>query len=239
VSSWRTLRDELRRLERLSPCPLELYPSLDSPHPPSRPIDIELAASATAVAADLHARFGDVVRLRVGLLNYPEDRAQPAGKSRKRSRRSQPYLTASGRPLAERYGLHLGLEDPANPPVIRSRYTAEVPVKVTNTSKVDRHLQTNGHLRTYVVDAEGTMVGSGYGLHHMALVVFSIRPDDSVSVPALIGTASMNVDLGYSIPPGNWDFIVELILGGDLWAPVTEEVTVWSNAIPFEIRPED
>jgi len=145
---------------------------------------------------------------------------------------------ASGRPPAERYGLHVGLEDPASPPVVRSGYTAEVPVRVTNSSTVERHLQTNGHLRTYVVDAEGTIVGSDYGLHHMALEVFSIRPNESVAVPALIGTASMSSELGYSLPTGDRHFIVEFILGGDLWAPATEEVTVWSNTIPFEIGPQ-
>ena len=239
VSSWAALQEELRRLERLSAVPLRSYPSLDSTHPPRRPVEIDLAAHATAVASDLHARFGDIVRLRVGLLPYPADRAQREAKRRKRSHRPQLFLVPSGRPPADRLGLHVGLEDPASPPVIGSGYSAEVRVKVTNRSTIERHLQTNGRLSTYVVDAEGTIVGSDYGFHTMALVVFSIRPHETVILPALIGTASMNVEMGYSIPPGDWNFTVELELGGDVWSPVTtEEVTVWSNALPFEIRQE-
>jgi hypothetical protein len=56
-----------------------------------------------------------------------------------------------------------------------------------------------------------------------------------VTVPALISTASLNADLGYSLPPGDWDFIVELVLGGTLGTARTKEVTVWSNTIPFEV----
>ena len=220
VSSWHALQEELQRLERLSPIPLRSYPSLDSPHSLRGPVEIDLAAHVTAVAAEIHARFGDMVR-------------------RRRSGRSEPVLMAGGRPLAERFGLHVGLEDRASPPVICAGHTEQAPVKVTNHSTVDRHLRSNGYLRAYVVDAEGTIVGSNYGLRNMSLVVFPVRRTESVTVPALISTASLNVDLGYSIPPGDWDFIVKLDLGGHLGTPRAEEVTVWSDTIPFEIRPED
>lgn len=238
MSSWHALQEELQRLVRLSPTPLRSYPGLDPPHSLRGPVEIDLAAHATAVAAELHARFGDLVRLRVGLLAYPENKAQLAGKRRKRSGGSRPFLMAGERPLAERLGLHVGLADRASPPVICSGHSEQVPVKVTNHSAVDRHLQSNGYLRAYVVDAEGTIVGSNYGFHTMSLVVFSARRNESVTVPALISTASLDIDLGYSIPPGDWGFIVKLVLGGHLRTPRAEEVTVWSNAIPFEIRAE-
>ena len=76
MSSWHALQEELQRLETLSPIPLRSYPSLDSARSPRGPVEIDLAAQAAAVAAELHARFGDMVRLRVGLLACPESRAQ-------------------------------------------------------------------------------------------------------------------------------------------------------------------
>jgi hypothetical protein len=109
-----------------------------------------------------------------------------------------------------------------------------VPLEITNRSEVDRHLHTNGVLQTYVVDPDGDIVGSYAGFQVMPLKVFTARAGESVQVPALLGTASLERELGFAVPPGPWAFVVELTLGGELWDHSAHKKTVtWSSPLPL------
>jgi hypothetical protein len=237
VASWLDLRQELRRLERRSPAALRSYPSLDVEQDPRGPFDIELVAHAEEVAAELHARYGDLVSLHVGLLPYPG----PEPDSTRRTGEGQPpvpWFLAEGRSDAQEYGLTVGLAGPSSPPRIRSGFAEEVLLAVSNRSGEARHLQTSGFLHTYVVDGSGTVVGCDDGLYHPTLEVLTVRPEETADVPSLVGTASMLPTLGYAVPPGDWHFVAELTLGRELDAVASsDEVTVWSGRLPLVVMP--
>jgi hypothetical protein len=196
----------------------------DSVGPADAPCTIELAAHAEHVAADLHARFGDMVELRVGLMAYPEPERFPP----------QSFADPAGRPGLAAHGLTVALAGP-QPPRIESGRSEQVELLVTNHSAVACHLQTNGVLQTYVVDSSGTVVGCFSGMQHMPLVVFTVEPDDSVAVPALLGTASLAPELGYAVPAGRWGFVARVELGGYLGSTSRKEVELWSEPLPLDV----
>jgi hypothetical protein len=238
VASWLDLRQELRRLERRSPAALRSYPSLDAKPDHQGPFDIELVAHAEEVAAELHARYGDLVTLHVGLLPYPG--SEPDLTNREGSQPPVPWFSAEGRSDAQEHGLTVGLADPSSPPRIRSGFAEEVLLEISNRSGEARHLQTSGFLDTYVVDASGTVVGCYDGLSHPTLVVLTIQAEETAHVPALVGTASMLPSLGYAVPPGDWHFVAELTLGRELDAlSSSDEITVWSGSLPMEVTPTE
>src|SRR5690242_7456168 len=70
MGTWQALREDLLRLEQVEPFVLVTYPDPRSAGA-SRPYSIALMADAEAVAADLHAKYGGNVELRVGALPYP------------------------------------------------------------------------------------------------------------------------------------------------------------------------
>ncbi len=234
VASWRDLQADLRRLERQSPPVLLSYPSTDPDEPTPRRCSIELTAYAEDVAADLYARYADLVDLHVGLLPYPGPHStlQQKGKRWRRPR----YFTAAGRALSSTWGITVELAEPASPPRISSGFAETVLLEVANRSEDDRHLQTNGVLQTYVVDATGNVIASYGGAQHLPLVVFTARAGEAIRVPALVGTASLVPELGYAVPPGTWAFVVELALGGDLYSSSPrEEAVVWSSPLPLQV----
>lgn len=70
LEAWELLRQDLLNLQDSGPDVLVSYPT---PEPGYRcpPVEIQLTADAEAVAANLHATYGDFVALRVGALPYP------------------------------------------------------------------------------------------------------------------------------------------------------------------------
>src|SRR4051812_9242715 len=232
MSSWRGLREALRLLESRSPPVLHACPNVDSQRPDRGPHRIELAAHAEEVAAALHARYADLVELHVGLLPYPG----PGRTSRPTGRKRRPrFFDAPRRVAAGTRGVAVALAEQAAPPRISSGSAATVLLHVANHSDVDHHLQTNGVLQTYVVDAGGTVIGGFDGLQPVPLIVFTARPGGSVQVPALLGTASSAPEMGYAVPPGTWGFIVELVLGADLGSSPSRDTVAWSEVLPLEV----
>ncbi|MFD3399233.1 hypothetical protein ACFWUU_01070 [Kribbella sp. NPDC058693] len=70
MAGWEGLRVDLRRLLGEAPEALVVLPDPDSERR-ERPIRIDLAAWATDIAAELKAKYGDVVELRVGAMTFP------------------------------------------------------------------------------------------------------------------------------------------------------------------------
>jgi hypothetical protein len=217
------LGEELRRLWTASPPVIQSCPDPDSVTSSRERCDIELAAHGVDVAAELHARYGELVRLRVGALRFPNP-----GPSRVKVADSP-----AGRTAASTHGLRVALPKGTAPPRIRSGFSDTVLVEVSNDSAVDCHLHTNRVLQTRVVDAGGTTVGRFTGMQQMPLKIYTVRPQETTEVPALVGTASVRPDLGWAVPPGPWGFIVELTLGGDLSHLRRKRINAWSVPLPL------
>ena len=223
MTPWQELGEELRRLWKVSPPVLQSSPDPDSVDSSRERWDIELAAHGVDVAAELHARYGKLVKLRVGALRFPNPRPSPP----------KAEDSPAGRTPAPIHGLRVALPEAEAPPRIRSGFSDTVLAEVSNDSLVDCHLHTNRVLQTRVVDAEGMIVGRFTGMQQLPLKIYTVRPQETVGVPALVGTASMRPELGWAVPPGPGGFIVNLTLGGDLSDLRRRRIELWSDPVPL------
>lgn len=223
MTPWQELGEELRRLWKMSPPVLLGSPDPDSVGSSRQRCDIQLAAHGVGVAAELHARYGKLVKLRVGALRFPNPRPP----------RPRTEDSPAGRTAAPTHGLRVALPEGEAPPRIQSGFSDTVLVEVSNDSAVDCHLHTNRVLQTRVVDAEGTVVGCFTGMQQMPLKIYTVRPQETVGIPALLGTASMRPELGWAVPPGPWGLIVNLTLGGDLPDLQRRRLELWSDPLPL------
>lgn len=195
AGGWDAVRGDLQRLRAESPCPLMSFPD---PSDASRepPYAVELAAWAEDVAAALHATYGELVTLRVGAMSYPD------------CTWGQPLLSRTiESDLAEAVGLVV-----TSPVALKvaSGHVLRQDLDVTNDSSVTFELHTGGHLDTRVVDDGGRLVGSYVGAVSAVLRKWRVAPGSTIQVPGLIGTASLDPELGYAVPPGEWQLVVLL-----------------------------
>lgn len=200
MSDWDRLRIELLDLLEKVPCGLSSFPDPNGRGPHDPPYQIGMAAWAVGAAESLHNQFGTTVELRLGFMPFPGPAREPR-LQRQRDHRSI---------RADSLDLHVEVDVPLT---VRSGHSTTAPVWVTNRSAERRVLQTNGHLRSRVVDEVGATVGAYAGAQTLALVQFSVEPGARAEVPVLIGTASIDPALGYAIPPGQWSIEVDLELG--------------------------
>jgi hypothetical protein len=199
LAAWEELRVELLRLRDTRPRVLLGYPMPD-PGYQRPPVDLRLAPGAAATAADLHARFGDFVSLRVGALAYPRESAPPPN----------PPATPNDLTPIDPSELTLVLDGPLT---IRTGDTATHHVLVTNLTDLDIGIETNGHLTaTIVAPGAGAPVGGHAGPQRLPLVIFTVEPTKTVRIPLLVGTASYRPELGYTVPPGTWQLTAPLRL---------------------------
>lgn len=195
MEGWDSLRVNLRRLLEESPGALVVLPDPDSERR-ERPIRIDLAAWATDIAEELHAKYGGLVALRVGAMTFPA--RQLVVNEHSRQLRGAP---------AELAGLDVRAETPLS---VRTGRSERKDVVVANRTDREQVLLTAGELGSRVTDGSGNVVGMFVGPHAMPRVGFSIEAHGSRSVPVLIGTASVVPELGYAVPPGQWNLVVSL-----------------------------
>jgi hypothetical protein len=191
LESWERLRGELLRLRDAQPRVLVGYP-MPNPGYHRPPVEIHLTPDAEATAADLHARFGDFVSLRVGALAYPPESAPPP---------NPPVASDDAAPV-DPAEFHVALDGPLT---IRTGGTTTHHLLVTNLTEADVGIETNGHLTATIVDPDtGVSVGGYAGAQRLPLVTFTAAPATTLRIPLLVGTASYRPALGYTVPPGAW-----------------------------------
>ncbi len=219
MSSWDDLKATLIELQRARPQPLISSPNPDvnpdgDGHSP--PFAITLAPWAVHVAQDLHERFGPDVSLVVGVLTFPDRRRRPAG--------AVADPTAAG-PELDPGELAVELEAPLS---VASGHTARSGLRITNRAAGPVVLLTNGALTAQVVDrASGAVVGGFAGWQTSPLVRFRVEPGQVATIPLLVGTASFEPKLGYTIPPGDWAVSAPINLEG--------RPTVRTPALPMTV----
>ncbi|WP_405069687.1 hypothetical protein OG558_08320 [Kribbella sp. NBC_01510] len=213
MAGWESLRVDLRRLRDESPGALVVFPAPDFERRERR-FRIDLAAWATDIAVMLNAKYGDVVDLRVGAMTFPARQLWVTDYSRQ----------LHGEP-AESAGLDV---QPLSPLTVRTGWYKHQDVLVTNRAAHEQVLLTAGDLTSAVTDSSGSVVGLYVGPHTMARVGFAIEPHQSRPVPVLIGTASVVPDLGYAVPPGQWQLVI---------APQTDNGNILTAPMEITITP--
>jgi hypothetical protein len=199
MATWDDLKVALFRLREESPEALAGYPDPrvdDDRHPP---FEIELAAWASDVAADLHRRFARDVVLVVGAMKYPSCTL----------RYPLPELPVV--PDVGTLELRVALDGPL---VVTSGHTERHGLLIHNASEQEVGIVTNRQVTAVVVDPEtGRLIGGFTGAQRLPRRVFFIAPGATELIPLVVGTASFVPDLGYAVPPGQWSLQVTLELG--------------------------
>jgi len=186
VSTWDDLKPALVLLRDARPQALRAYPDprVDEGRVP--PYHIELAAWAADAAADLHKHFGNDVELQVGFQQYPSGTLRG------------PAIT--------------NVQPRLLPDEIEASIEEDIEVQSGHDASVDMHLTNHGPeqivLHTVigqVIDlATNRVVGALAGMQSAMLVMFRVEPEETMSIPIVLGTASLDPQLGCAIPPGRW-----------------------------------
>ena len=192
------IEQELHRLMASSSRPLQGFSQLRDE--PGKPFAVHVKASALPVAAELHRRFGDAVRLFVGRLSFPDPYARPF---RLPPRPSLPIPD-------QRRDFRCTLDGPLT---VTSGRTARHALLVTALMSPPAIVKTNGGLTAHVVDpSNGRIVGGFSGSQTMPLVEFALRYRRPVRIPLLVGTTSFEPALGYTLPAGRCALTAEVSL---------------------------
>ena len=197
---WEVLRKKLIALRDEPDRPLRGYPDPRAEHVPSSPppYSVRLAAWAVDVAAQLDARFGTAIRLTVGFISFPAGTLDdPHGALRR-------MLVRTPTPLLdpEKDGFDLAV---AQPMEVGSGHDGRFELLVTDRGDAELGISTNGMITGLVVDPDtGEVVGGSRDPQIQPLISFTAAPGRSVTVPLLVGTASLRPTLGYAVPRGHW-----------------------------------
>lgn len=215
LAAWDGLRHDLDALADQRPHVLMMWPQTGTRYHRG-PVHIHLDASApgVAAAAQLHDRYGDFVALRVGALRYPPDPEQGRALSLRESR--------SRRDLVDPEEMTFSLDGTLS---VRSGESATHMLVLLNTSNHAITVETTGQLTGVVVDPKtGRTVGGVTGPATQPLIPFTAHPRQTVAIPLLVGTASFEPDLGYTVPAGAWQLFAALNLqdGRRLETPALE-----------------
>jgi len=101
--------------------------------------------------------------------------------------------------------------------VVRSGHTLRHGLLVSNLTRQELTIATNGQVTAVVVDPRtGQAVGGFAGFQTLAGVFFRVAARTTERIPLLIGTASFTPELGYILPSGSWGVQVPLDLAPDI-----------------------
>ena len=184
------LRAELERRFFSEPSPIasSIYDSDGIVH-------LDLRADGESVARDLHRRYGERVRLTVGSRPFPPEGAAPScpplhsGTGRR---------DLSARVLVEEPPRHPGEDGRAR---VILRNDAPVPVDVDTGEPQVGSVLARGTARVV-----GRYTGFVAGVGRSA----TLPPGGEIALDVVFGTASCDVDLGYALPPGEYDLVAEV-----------------------------
>ena len=166
-------------------------------------VNIRLRADQEDLAEKLHERYGAAVDLVVGSLHFPDaELFTPDGWSR-------PGKSRHPEPAEMPDGLYVSLDEEL---VVHSGGNLRSALRLHNQTQNEVVVTTNGQVTARVVDPRTRRGIGGYsGAQTLPLVRFHAPPGESVEIPLLVGTASVDPALGYAVPPGLW--AIEVTLG--------------------------
>ena len=155
-------------------------------------IDVGLRADGEPIAEQIRARYGDLVTIQVGLQAYPPGRV-PA-----------PDCATRARPIVAdpRFAATLRLASSS----VRSGEDFKATASVTNRSAAAAEFESGDPMTAFIYRAgtdqivgayDGGIGGVGAG--------GTLAPGESIDIGVLGGTASCLAELGYALPPGEYD----------------------------------
>ena len=202
------MRPYLTRLRDDPAAPLRSWPDPDGPAPNGPPFSIWLAAWAVDAAAELDHEFGPDIDMRVGFLRYP---LTSSGNMDIARRRAEEVLDSAGPtfPACPEWIM----ATPGEPLAVPSGHDRRTTLVVRNDGAEAFRIRTNGTVVATIVDpTTHRPVGGFAGAQTLALVTYELAPGGDTRLPLVVGTASLDPDLGFAVPPGPWAYIVELDL---------------------------
>jgi hypothetical protein len=196
-----TLVDELTELlDQLRDDPERPLLGSSDPRRNQPPFRVSLAPWAVDIATCLTARFGDAVTVEVGHLQYLT------------------RTPASIRPTALRHPLLNPLHTTVTAPAdlqLRSGHDLRSTIFIESLGEKPLVVRTNAIVQSVIVDpTNGDVVGDFVGAQILPLVRLRVDPGQVIPGEILIGSASLRLGLGYSVPPGQWAFEAILDIEG-------------------------
>lgn len=156
-----------------------------------QPPSVQLAAWADDDARNLHQRFPGL-GITLGVLGYPDGGPE-------RAATLSEWLGKMATLSPDELGTDLD-----GPLTVPSGHSARHTLLVTNPSRDPVVLHTNGMVTGFVFDAGGELVGLTADPQGLPLIVYEVAPGATVSVPLAVGTAGVDRNVGYVVPPGEW-----------------------------------
>ena len=179
----------------------------------SRENGVSLWAWAEDVAADLHGRL-PTLEIIVGFLRYPERTPE----------RQVDFDARYARiPGLDPTRVEVALDGPLT---VASGYDGHHQLVVTNHTHLPIVVWTNGRITAHVVDpSSGRVVGISTMAQTLPGVHFRAESNQSVGIPLVVGTASVDPGLGYAVPVGVWDLRADIELAEGLATSLTHYLT--------------
>jgi hypothetical protein len=186
-------------------------------------IDVQLRADGEAIAEQIHAAYGDLVAITVGMLGYP-DRSLPPGVS------CTDLVTPSNANLPLEATVAL------DSPQVRSGDDFRGLVTIRNIGAGAFDFQS-GPTQIAQVFRPGSEVPSGLFTGGLDSIGFGqvLGPGESLTLKVLGGTASCDPALGYALPPGPYEVRVQILQLTMHDSAPTETSYLLSDPVPLTI----
>jgi hypothetical protein len=166
-------------------------------------VDIQLRADQEPTAAGLVTKYGDLVSITLGNFAYPPPTdGTPAAVS---------VCAADVTGPTDLNGLHAELTLSA--PTVPSGNDTTGTVTVTNTGSAPASFESGEPLVGSIVQAGTSKVVANYtsGIAGVGLGP-TLQPGESTEIGVVVGTASCDPSVGYTLPPGQYEVIVPVVV---------------------------
>jgi hypothetical protein len=164
-------------------------------------VEIHLLAHEEQLAAELAGRFGDIVSLKVGNFDYPLSPTARAG--------GACSLDVTG--PTDLDGLTATLE--FDQPSVGADDELSGTVTVTNTGAAPASFSSGSPLVASIVRPGTTTVVAAYaGMTALLGDGATLQPGESHTISVVGGFASCDPGLGYTLPPGQYDAVVPVVV---------------------------
>ena len=166
-------------------------------------VTVQLRPDSESVARDLVARYGDNVSITLGNLPYPASTGGTSG--------AVEACAADLSGPTDMNGLRADLT--FTDPTVHSGQDIDGTITVTNVGSEPATYQSGSPLVGWIVQPGTTNIVASYtgGIAGVGLGG-TLAPGESSEIPVLVGTASCEPSVGYTLPPGQYEVLVPVVV---------------------------